>query len=60
MKGLEGRKTYLGLIIALIGVFGLAKYITPEEATLVVNHIFEIVGIAIALYGRIVTKPKAQ
>lgn len=56
-KFMEGRKTYTGLVIALIGVFGLAAYITPAEAGEAMNHVFELVGIAMAVYGRVVAKP---
>ena len=56
-KFLSGKKTYLGLAVALIGVFGLAKYISPDEATAIINGVFEIVGIVFAIYGRYVARP---
>lgn len=52
---LKGKKTYIGLIIALIGVFGVGQYITPVEGTTLVNNIWSTVGILMAIYGRIVT-----
>ena len=53
---LEGRKTYLGLAVTLVGIFGLSKYITGEETTQLLNSIFEIAGVVIAIYGRAVAK----
>ena len=55
---LEGKKTYIGLAITLFGLFGLVAYITPEETERVFTMLFEFVGIGIAVYGRIVAKPK--
>ena len=55
-KILEGKKTYLGLAIALVGILGLSQYISEAETTTLLNSLFEIVGIVIAIYGRIVTK----
>ena len=54
---LEGRKTYISLAIALIGVFGFASFITPVETTEFINSIITIVGIVGAVYGRFVARP---
>ena len=55
-KFLEGKKTYIGLVVALVGVFGLASYVSPAEATELINNLFSIVGICFAIYGRVVAK----
>ena len=55
-KFLEGKKTYIGLAIALVGVFGLTEYISAVEAERAMQLGFELVGIAIAVYGRFVAK----
>lgn len=55
---LEGKKTYIGLAVALIGVLGLTNYITPDETEQAMSLIFELAGILIAVYGRFVAKPK--
>lgn len=52
----KGKKTYIGLAIALIGIFGISNIISPAEAETTIKLLFELVGIAIAVYGRIVTK----
>ncbi len=48
----NGRKTYLGLAIALLGVFGAGSLIAPDEMEKTVNLIMELAGIAFAVYGR--------
>ena len=55
-KILDGKKTYIGLAVTLFGVLGLTAYITPAETELLWKSIFEIAGVAIAVYGRAVTK----
>lgn len=52
MEFLEGKKTYLGLIVAFLGIIGVAKYFGIGEAERVVNLIFELGGILFAVYGR--------
>ena len=58
-KLLEGKKTYLGLAIALLGALGLGGLISEGEANQVVNLVIELVGLVLAIYGRIKAKPKA-
>ena len=57
-KLLEGKKTYIGLAIALLGVFGFGSIISESEANQAVNLVVELVGIIVAIYGRIKAKPK--
>ena len=54
---LEGRKTYIGLVIALIGVLGLNKYVAEAELAELLNKTLEVVGLAMAMYGRYKAKP---
>ena len=58
MKILEGKKTYIGLALTLAGVFGLARFITNAELEVALNALFEIAGVALAVYGRFVAQPK--
>ena len=53
---LEGKKTYIGLAIAILGIMGLGNYISETETAILLNSSFEIIGILIAVYGRFVTK----
>lgn len=56
---LKGKKTYLGIIIAGIGVvLGWAGIGGEQEATALVTHGAEIVGLLIAMYGRWAAKPE--
>jgi len=56
-KFLEGRKTFLGIIVILVGMFGLTNFITPDETEIAFNSIIELVGVIITVYGRVVAKP---
>lgn len=56
---LEGKKTYLGIVIAALGVvLGWVGVGGEAEATQIVTHGAELVGLLIALYGRWAAKPK--
>lgn len=55
-KILEGKKTYIGIIIAVIGMTSLTQYISPEEMETTMKAIFELVGITLAVYGRAVAR----
>jgi len=57
-KVLAGRKTFIGIAITVIGMTGLAAFITPVEFEVLVNSIIEIVGVVIAVYGRVVARPQ--
>lgn len=49
---LDGKKTYIGLAIALAGVLGATKYISPADMEKTISLIAELIGIGIAIYGR--------
>jgi len=49
---LEGRKTYIGLIVALAGAAGVFNYVSKSDFATTLNTLFEFVGLAIAVYGR--------
>jgi len=55
-KLLEGKKTFIGIAIAVLGMTGAAAFISPDESEALFNAIFQIVGIAVAVYGRVVAK----
>ena len=54
---LEGKKTYLGLSVALLA-FIAKDFLSETEAELLVISIFEISGLLFAIYGRYVANPK--
>ena len=43
---LEGRKTYIGLAIALAGVLGLFRYVSEGDLTAILNTGAEFIGLA--------------
>jgi len=52
-KYMEGIKTFVGILIALLGALGLGEIISNDEAMIVVDSVAQFVGLAIAVYGRI-------
>jgi hypothetical protein len=55
-KILEGKKTYIGLIVTALGIFMPETRVEAIEATL--NDVFTILGLAFAAFGRHKVKPK--
>lgn len=53
---LNGYKTYIGLAITLLGILGLGDIISVEELTKGVELGIAIVGLVIAVIGRIKVK----
>lgn len=49
---LDGYKTYVGLLIALLGVLGVGRLFTEGELEKVVDIVIQLVGIGIGAYGR--------
>ena len=54
----EGKKTYVGLIIALAGALGIFKYVSESDLTTTFNTLLEVAGLLFAAYGRYAVKPK--
>lgn len=50
---MEGIKTFVGILIALLGALGLGEIISNDEAMVIVDSVAQFVGLAIAVYGRI-------
>ena len=55
---LQGKKTYIGLALALAGFLGIFEYISEGDLSKVLNNGMEIAGIIFAVYGRFKAKPK--
>ena len=55
---LEGKKTYIGILIALAGALGIFKYISEGDLATTLNTIVEVCGLAFASYGRYKTNHK--
>ena len=50
---MTGYKTYVGIIVTIVGMTGLSKYITSDQLTVVLNNTFEIAGIVLTIVGAI-------
>ena len=55
---LEGKKTYIGIALAILGSFGAFNYISESDITTTLNVIVEVTGFALAAYGRFKAKPQ--
>lgn len=51
-KLLKGYKTYTGIAITFLGLLGAGSIISPEEFEKAVNLVMELIGLIIAVYGR--------
>lgn len=57
-KIMEGKKTYFGLLLTVLGIAGLGSLISGQELNVLADSVMKIAGIAIAVYGRINALPK--
>ena len=48
---LKGYKTWVGIVITILGVAGVSKYVTPDQMNEVADIIIKLVGIGITIYG---------
>ena len=53
---LEGKKTYIGIAVVLVGFFGLSSLISDAEIASSIDSIIQLTGVAVAVYGRYATK----
>ena len=60
MNVLDGKKTYIGLLVALAGALGLFNYVSDGDLSVFLNTAFEFGGLAFSAYGRYAAKLKAK
>lgn len=48
---LDGKRTWIGLAVTIIGATGLSKYVAPDQAAALFDALFQVVGIIIAIWG---------
>ncbi len=53
LEKINGYKTYIGLVVTIVGLTGLSKNVTSEQLSTILNGVFEIVGILITIIGAI-------
>lgn len=50
---MEGIKTFVGILISLLGALRLGEIISNDEAMIILDSFMQFAGLAIAVYGRI-------
>jgi mannose/fructose/N-acetylgalactosamine-specific phosphotransferase system component IIC len=48
---LKGYKTYTGLLLIVLGMTGATKYISQEEASNMLDKIFQIINLSLEVGG---------
>lgn len=48
---LQGYKTWIGLILTLLGFTGMYKYVTQDQVAQMLDLASQIIGLGIAIYG---------
>lgn len=51
LKKLEGKKTWIGIIITIVGFTGASDLITPEQIQESIELVLKFVGICLTVYG---------
>ncbi len=51
---MEGKKTYTGLLVLVVGMLGGAQYVSDAEVALAVDTLLQFAGVLVAVYGRLV------
>jgi len=46
-------KTFVGIIVILLGWFGISNLVAGDEVALIVDNVLQLVGIGISIYGRV-------
>ena len=50
-KFLDGKKTYIGLIVTLAGFLGIGKILGNENISQLLDVLFQALGLIYAMYG---------
>jgi hypothetical protein len=59
-KLLEGKKTYIGIAIALLAELARLLDIDLGDPEHIVNSVVVVIGAVVAIYGRAAAKPKGD
>lgn len=49
---MEGKKTYLGILVIALGYFGAGNLVSDTELSQTFDSVLQIVGMVLAIYGR--------
>jgi hypothetical protein len=55
---LDGYKTFIGIAVSFLGLMGFGDIISEGEATELINLSMQLVGLLMAVYGRLVAHKK--
>ena len=55
---LEGKKTYTGIAAMLLAMLGQQLGVDLGDGTELITAVVTLIGAALAIYGRLVAKPK--
>lgn len=55
---LEGKKTFIGVGLVVLGLFGGGHLVSEGEVNVAWDAVVQLVGVILAIYGRMVAKPK--
>lgn len=48
---LQGYKTWIGLVLTLLGFTGVYKYVTQDQVAHLLDLASQIIGLGLAIYG---------
>ena len=51
MEILQGYKTWIGLVITILGMTGVANLVTTDQMSQLADLILQIAGLVVAVYG---------
>ena len=51
MEILQGYKTWIGLVMTILGFVGVFRFVTQEQVAQLFDLIFQIAGLVVAIYG---------
>lgn len=50
-KFMEGYKTWTGILITILGMFGVGYLVNADQLGSVINAVVQIVGVVVTVYG---------
>lgn len=61
LKSIEGARTYIGIIVTILGTIGIAEKVGgTEQLNGLVDAIFQVIGIVLSLYGNYKSHQKIE
>lgn len=51
LDAINGYKSYIGIVMTILGAVGIFKYITPDNLSTIINDGFQIAGLIVTIIG---------